>query len=47
MYSIKELAHLTGRTEQTIYRLARDNEEFKSVWEQEQTRSEKGKRLYG
>ena len=47
VYSIKELAHLTGRTEQTIYRLARDNEEFKSVWEQEQTRSEKGKRLYG
>ena len=47
MYSIKELAHLTGRAEQTIYRLARENEEFKRVWEQDQTRGGKGKRLYG
>lgn len=46
MYSIKELVLKTGKTEQTIYRLARENEEFRTIWEQSQTRIGNKKR-YG
>ena len=46
MYSVKELVLKTGKTEQTIYRLARENEEFRNIWEQSQTRIGNKKR-YG
>ena len=46
MYSVKELVLKTGKTEQTIYRLARENEEFRTIWEQSQTRIGNKKR-YG
>ena len=46
MYSVKELVLKTGKTEQTIYRLARENEEFRTIWEQSQTKIGNKKR-YG
>ena len=46
MYSMKDLSRLTGKTEQTIYRLGRENSDFKTVLEENQRKVSNGKR-YG
>ena len=46
MYSMKDLSRLTGKTEQTIYRLGRENSDFKSVLKENQRKVSNGKR-YG
>lgn len=46
MYSMKDLSRLTGKTEQTIYRLGRENSDFKTVLEANQRKVSNGKR-YG
>lgn len=44
MYSMKDLSRLTGKTEQTIYRLGRKNSDFKTVLEENQRTVSNGKR---
>lgn len=44
MYSMKDLSRLTGKTEQTLYRLGRKNSDFKRVLEDNQRTVSNGKR---
>lgn len=43
MYSMREMATLIGKTEQTIYRLGRENKEFKNLLETASEKTARGK----